>query len=68
MPRFEPVVCRAARRATLARVAPQLAHVRTECGFRRYATSLGPTSRKARHGEAGRADGETTGCYLVLIR
>jgi hypothetical protein len=32
MPRFEPVVSRQARGATLARVAPRLAHVRAEGG------------------------------------
>jgi hypothetical protein len=43
MLRSEPVVSRQACRATLARVAPQLAHVRAERGFQRYRTTLGPT-------------------------
>jgi hypothetical protein len=60
MLRFEPVVCRPARRATLARVAPQAAHVRAEGGPLRYRTTLGPTSKKARRGSAGRAHGGGT--------
>ena len=44
----------------VTRVAPQLAHVRAEGGSWRYGTTLGPASRKARHGNARRAGGERT--------
>jgi hypothetical protein len=58
MPRFEPVVCRQARRAALAPVAPLFAHVRAEGSSWKCGTNLGPRSREARHGSAGRANGK----------
>ena len=41
-------------------VAPQLAHVRAESGPWKCGTNLGSNRRKARHGNAGRADRATT--------
>jgi hypothetical protein len=41
-------------------VAPQLAHDPAGGGSWKYGTTLGPNSRKARHGDAGRAYGGRT--------
>jgi hypothetical protein len=75
MARFKPLVCRAARRATLAHVAPRLADVRTRaaggtlCPRGRACATLagiGPEAKTPAAAGAGRARKEGVRCYWLI--